>query len=500
MTTPLLLLSVSLLLTAKTSSAHINYFDPGAIHFPLRDVRQSINLDTFVASEHNVTVGKCEQVSDQRVVLNLPSLGMDSPPNPYPGFIDSKLATCLNLASNNIFQVVPGSFDSLPRLSYLDLSKNRIQFCDFFNFGSPHPTLVTLIIEENRPPIDNIDKTIGKADCFPSLRYLYLRRNSIHSLNFSLRRSFPVLTHLFLSDNSLDTQTFIHDLPTTLTHLYLENNLISGLDCKIIKDLQALHLDGNIIRSICYRRCQDTSLKLEGVHKLTSLTVSRNRITDIESCAFQDAQGLVTLNLAENNIEEIKRETLERLTSLKELNLDDNHLRNVPNLCNNNQLTSLSLRRNKLQTIRRDSFKNLRSLKCLLLGGNQIKGIEAGALEDLESLAELDLSNNGLDFIPSDWLKWQWNLRTLDVRGNRFKCLEQMSLGAAPFLSTIHMQNNPVTSISGTTVSKLAPNVVIHLQHDCGDRAHGRSDCYARCDETEARARNETYSRWVNNL
>lgn len=492
-------LSISLILLAGFSAA-FDYFQPGAIHFPLRNVYQSINLDTFSASERNITIGKCEHVADRHVVVNLPNLGRIPPPNPYPGFIESTVVTCLNLASNEIFQVVPGSFDLIPNLNYLDLSKNRIQFCDFFNFGSPHPNLVTLIIEENDPPVDNIDKTISKADCFPRLRYLYLRKNSIRNLNFSLRKSFPALTHLYLSDNNVDTHNFIKDLPPSLTHLYIERNLISGLDCRIMKDLQALHLDGNIIRSICYRVCQDTSLKLEGVHKLTTLTISQNRITDIESCAFHDSLGLVILNLAQNNIEELKRETFEKLLLLKELNLDDNHLRTVPNLCNNNQLTSLSLRRNKLQTIRRENFKNLPSLKCLLLGGNQIKSIETGSFEDLESLTELDISNNGLDHLPSDWLKWQWNLRTLDVRGNRFKCLEQMSLGAAPFLTTVYMQNNPVTHISGSVVSKLSPNVVIHLQNDCSDRAHGKPNCYSKCDEDAARERNETYSRWVNNL
>ncbi|XP_014210243.1 leucine-rich repeat-containing protein egg-6-like [Copidosoma floridanum] len=493
----LLLISSSL----KHSTAH-HFFDPDAINFPLRNVQHSINLDTFVTSERNITAGKCEHVSSQQpLVLNLPGLGMSSPPNPYPGFIDSSTVTCLNLASNDIFQVVPGSFERLPNLSYLDLSKNRIQLCDFFNFGNPHKSLVTLIIEENSPPIDNIDHTIGKSECFPKLRHLYLRRNSIRSLNFSLRKAFPALTHLFLSDNSLDSQTFIRDLPPTLTHLFLEHNLISSLDCKIVRDVQVLHLDGNIVRAICHSNCRETSLRLEGAHKLTELTISSNRITEIESCAFQDSRSLRVLNVAGNSLEEIKRETLERLADLRELNLDDNHLTGVPNLCKNNQLTSVSLRRNKLRTIRRESFKGLHRLKCLFLGGNQIRSIEAGSFEDLESLTDLDLSSNDLDFIPSDWLKWQWNLRTLDVRGNRFKSLEQMSLSSAPLLSTIYLQDNPVSHVSGAVVAKLSPNVVVHLRHECSAGGRdSRSECHARCNEQEVRERNETYSRWINNL
>ncbi|KAJ8673160.1 hypothetical protein QAD02_004422 [Eretmocerus hayati] len=485
---------LSLILTSNGQ----RFFEPGEIHFPLRNVHQSIRFETFSTSDRNVTAGRCDQVSDQRVVLNLRNLGHIPPPNPYPGFIDSPMVNCVDLSSNEIFQVVPGSFDQVPNLSYLDLSRNRLQFCDFLIFGNSHPSLKTLIIEDNSPPMDNIDKTISKADCLPKLRYLYLRRNSLRQINFSLRKAFPMLSHLYLSDNNLDSQNFIRDLPHSLTHLYLERNLLSGLDCRIAKDLQVLHLDGNIFRSVCYRNCRDTSLRLDGVHKLTTLTISKNRISDVESCAFQDTTSLAILNLAQNNIEELKRDTFESLTMLRELNLDDNRLKSIPNLCKNTQLTSLSLRQNKLQSIKRENFKNLRSLKCLRLGGNGITSIESGSFEDLESLIELDLSDNGLDFIPTDWLKWQWSLRTLDVRGNKFKCLEQMSLGSAPFLNTIYMQNNPVTHISGSIVSKLASNVVIHLKNDCTKRSHGATDCYTRCDEAEVRSSNETYLRWIN--
>ncbi|XP_058790030.1 protein artichoke-like [Phymastichus coffea] len=481
------------------SSAH-NFFEPGIIRFPLRSAQQSINYESFTSSQQNITIGRCEHVSDNRVVLNLQNLRLDTPPNPYPGFIDGSFVSCINLAANDIFQIVPGSFDQCPSLSYLDLSRNRIQFCDFFNFGSSHPSLVTLIIEDNKPPIDNIDRIISKADCFPRLRYLYLRRNAIRGLNFSLRRSFPIITHLFLSDNHIDTQTFIHDLPPTLTHLYLERNFISELNCHIMRNLENLHLDGNIIRSICYKSCHGSSLKLEGVHKLTTLTISDNRIIEIESCAFQDARDLMILNLGQNNLDDLKHDTFEGLLSLRELNLDDNHLKTVPNLSNNNKLVSLALRRNKLQMIRRDNFMNMRMLKYLYLGGNNIQSIIAGSFEHLESLMELDLSNNGLDFIPSDWLKWQWNLHTLDVRGNRFKSLEQMSLNTAPSLSIIYLQNNPITHFSGSIVSKFSPNAIIHLQNDCSDRIQNRTECYAKCDQNESRMKNETYIRWINKI
>jgi Leucine-rich repeat (LRR) protein len=492
-----IILSVSIIFLSKVSIAY-HHFQPHSVQFPLKNIQQSINLNSFALSEQNLTVGKCEQVSVENVILNMPNLKLTPPPNPYPGFIDSTLVTCINLASNEIFQVVPGSFDLLPNLSYLDLSKNRIQFCDFFNFGGSNVNLVTLVIEENKSPIDNIDKIISKSTCFSKLRYLYLRKNSIRSLNFSLRKAFPILTHLFLSDNNVDTQNFIRNSPPTLTHLYLERNLISALDCMIVKELQYLHIDENIIQSICYRNCQDTSLKLVGVHKLATLTISQNRIIEIESCAFQDALQLMNLNLAKNNLADIKYDTFEKLILLRQLNIDDNYLRSIPNLCRNNNLISLSLKQNKLQIIKRHYFKNLRMLKCLLLGGNQINIIEAGSFEDLESLEELDLSNNGLDFIPTDWLKWQLNLRTLDVRGNKFKSLEQLSIDSAPFLNIIYLQNNAITHISGSIVSRLSPNVIVYVQNYCNNRKFNETNCYVTCYD-DIITDPESYSKWINN-
>lgn len=502
----LLLALIGIQLQTSLTIRHDDFFEPNAIHFPLRDVQHSINLESFATTERNVTIGKCEQVTSTRnnLVLNLPNLGITPPPNPYPGFIDSQLVTCVNLASNGIYQLVPGSFDRTPNLNYLDLSSNRLALCDFFNFG-PHPNLETLVIERNINPLDNIDKTISKTPCFPKLRNLYLRQNGIRSLNFSLKKAFPGLKHLVLSQNSIDSgHTFIREPPNTLSHVDVSGNLISSLDCKIIREVTELNVDDNIIGTICQSTCSSSaSLKLEGVHKLKILTVTNNRINDLESCSFRHAKSIEILKLSGNNIEAIKRETFEHIVELRELWIDDNRLSVVPCLVKNRNLNLISLKRNKLTIIRNDDFRGMRKLQYLYLGGNRLNSIEAGSFQDLDSLNELDLSSNDLDFIPSDLLKWQWNLRVLDVRDNRFKCLEQMSLGSAPFLTTIFMQNNPITHLSGKILTKLSPNVVLYAQRDdfMGRRDHGFNgsmDCYARCDEN--RSRNETYSRWINNL
>lgn len=124
---------------------------------------------------------------------------------------------CYYFSKSSLVSCVKTQFiDSLPTEStrYQRVSLTRFliwavstspeidQLWDFFSFDIPHPNLATLVIEENTPPLDNINKTISKANCCPKLRYLYIRKNSSRCLCFALKKASPILKHL--SDNNVD--------------------------------------------------------------------------------------------------------------------------------------------------------------------------------------------------------------------------------------------------------------------------------------------------------
>ena len=431
------------------------------IQFPLRNIKSSINIES--ESSFNVFTSEFHQYNSHGYVLNLPKLNLQWPPNPYPGFIESSKVVAINLQENGIYRIAPGSFDSVPNVQYLDLSRNRLSFCDFFNYGSCLQNLVTLVIEENRLPGDSLDHDISKAGCFPQLRHLYIRKDRIRRLKFSLRQSFPNLVSLHLSDNEIDTCAFLRDIPSTLTHLHIERNRISTISSTIVRNLKTLNADGNIIGSICYKNCRETSLKLLGTTKLEVLSLAENKITQIEACAFRDTYSLTSLNLSSNSIETVHSSTFTSLRALAQLYLDNNLLVSMPNLNGNWYLKTLSLRNNKLTVIRRESFSNVKTLQRLLLGGNRIQNIQCNTFADLTWLQELDLSNNELESLPSGWMRGLVNLKYIDLRSNRFTYVYQLSLSTSISLSTIYLQNNKITQNHKNEIQKYCPYAQVYL-------------------------------------
>ncbi|XP_014210244.1 leucine-rich repeat-containing G-protein coupled receptor 5-like [Copidosoma floridanum] len=434
------------------------------VQFPLKNVHNSIGAEYNATFESNFTSEFRRYYKNDGYILNLQKLNLRPAPNPYPGFIESQKVSAINLRENGIYQVQPDSFKSVPNVQYLDLSRNRIAFCEMFHYRSCANNLVTLMIEENESPAESLQCEIGRDSCFPQLRYLYLRKNCIRRINFSLARSFPSLVSLYLSNNEIDDCGFIRDAPPSLAYLYVENNRIARVDTSVVKYLRTLSADDNRIESICYHEnCDSASLRLLGTTKLEILSLARNKISRIDSCAFKDTYSLVCLNLAGNNIETIHPSALVPLRALTQLNLDDNRLTCVPNLRGNWHLKALSLRNNKIKEIKRDDFSNAKTLQKLFLGGNCIRSIQSDVFEDLTWLQMLDLSDNGMDSLVSGWMRGLANLKHLDLRNNRFVFVHQLFFTTSLCLRELHLENNKYTKSDECKIQEYFPNAMVFL-------------------------------------
>lgn len=442
-------------------------FEPSVpIQFPLRNIQNSISYEYNSKYESNHTSEFHQYFNNNGYILNLPKLDLPVAPNPYPGFIESTNVATVNLRENGIYRVSPGSFNGVPNIQYLDLSKNRLAFCDFFDYGSCLQMLETLVIEENQLPGDSLYREISKAGCFPRLQHLFIRKNHIQGLNFSLRQSFPNLVSLYLSDNEIDSCAFIRDVPSSLAHLYIERNRISSISTAIIQNLRTLKADGNVIQSICYKNCDRSSIKLLGTTRLETLSLAENKITRIEACAFRDSFSLTSLNLSGNMIETINPSTFTSLRGLVQLRLDNNLLTSVPNFNGNWNLKTLSLRNNRLTEIRWGTFSGLwcQKLQNLLLSGNGIRIIEDNSFTDLTELTELDLSSNQLDVLPIGWMQSLKKLAHLDLRSNRFTNIYQLSLVVSTSLTQVYLQNNKLDERVKGEIQKYCPYAEIHLE------------------------------------
>ena len=443
-----------------------------SISFPMNGVYTSIGSPDD--DPPALPTGSCRELKARGLSLFLPRISLRSL---YPGIISSPDVSCLSFRNNYIDRIGSGTFHTLPNLLYLDLSKNRIPVCKLLCFGGSYNRLKTLILDENEKPSNDFGLDIIQSDCFPSLESLYMRKNFLRSLQFSLKTAFPNLRHLYLSDNNIENEHFTRDVPSCLTHLHLQRNHISKFGGKLFDNIEFIFLDNNRIRSVCNSYClEDRVLRLENARRLKYLSLIHNEIIRIEEDSFINTRDLLTLDLANNKIETIKTATFQNLRNLKELDLTGNCLTRVPDLTENNQLLTVSLGYNKIETIRTGSFRELKFLKKIILSNNRICKIETDSFIDLINLEELDLSYNRLHHLDRFWMRHQGSLKSLDVRGNLFTAFAHLCLESARHLSIVYMQNNPLISVSCT--ENLLDDVRIHVKSECKAM---RGKCYETC-------------------
>ncbi|XP_039707646.1 leucine-rich repeats and immunoglobulin-like domains protein 1 isoform X2 [Pteropus medius] len=195
----------------------------------------------------------------------------------------------LNLASNRISTLESGAFDGLSRsLLVLRLSKNRITQLPVKAFKLPRLTQLDL----NRNRIRLIEGLTFQG--LDSLEVLKLQRNNISKLTDGAFWGLSKMHVLHLESNSLVevNSGSLYGL-TALHQLHLSNNSISRIN-----------RDG-------WSFCQ----------KLHELTLFGNKIKSVAKRAFLGLDGLEHLNLGENAIRSVQFDAFVKMKNLKELRI-----------------------------------------------------------------------------------------------------------------------------------------------------------------------------------
>ncbi|XP_069722421.1 leucine-rich repeats and immunoglobulin-like domains protein 1 isoform X2 [Phaenicophaeus curvirostris] len=287
----------------------------------------------------------------------------------------------LYLGNNRISTLEPGAFDSLSRsLLTLRLSKNRIAQLPVKAFKLPRLTQLEL----NRNRIRLIEGLTFQG--LDSLEILKLQRNNISKLTDGAFWGLAKMQVLHLEYNSLTevNSGSLYGL-SSLHQLHLSNNSISRINP-----------DG-------WSFCQ----------KLHELILSYNNLTRLDEGSLADLGGLHVLRLSHNSINHIAEGAFKGLKNLRVLELDHNDISGTIEDTNGafaglESLSKLTLFGNKIKSVAKKAFSGLEALEHLNLGDNAIRSIQADAFAKMKSLRQLHINSDS--FLCDCQLKWlpQW--------------------------------------------------------------------------------------------
>ncbi|XP_076984877.1 leucine-rich repeats and immunoglobulin-like domains protein 1 isoform X2 [Tamandua tetradactyla] len=283
----------------------------------------------------------------------------------------------LNLASNRIGTLESGAFDGLSRsLLTLRLSKNRLTQLPVKAFKLPRLTQLDL----NRNRIRLIEGLTFQG--LDSLEVLKLQRNNISKLTDGAFWGLSKMHVLHLEYNSLVevNSGSLYGL-TALHQLHLSNNSISRIN-----------RDG-------WSFCQ----------KLHELILSFNNLTRLDEESLADLSSLNVLRLSHNSISHIAEGAFRGLKNLRVLDLDHNEISGTIEDTSGafmglDSLSKLTLFGNKIKSVAKRAFSGLEGLEHLNLGENAIRSVQFDAFVKMKNLKELHISSDS--FLCDCQLKW----------------------------------------------------------------------------------------------
>ncbi|KAG9490425.1 lumican [Eleutherodactylus coqui] len=210
-------------------------------------------------------------------------------------------------------------------------------------------------------------------------------------------------------------------IPTGIQYLYLQNNMIEGIDddtFKNVTDLKWLVLDHNHLSNANIKKGAFSKLKeLQKLYisynnltelvgplpkTMTDLYATNNKIAKIASNILEGLENLTIVHLEHNALKEDSISgAFKGAKSLLYLDLSYNEMTKLPTGLPPS-IGFLYFDNNKIGNIPEAYFQNFKALQYLRLSHNDLKdsGVPGSAF-NVSSLVELDLSFNLLEKIPA---------------------------------------------------------------------------------------------------
>uniref|UniRef100_H0XEM3 Toll like receptor 7 n=1 Tax=Otolemur garnettii TaxID=30611 RepID=H0XEM3_OTOGA len=326
-------------------------------------------------------------------------------------------------SKNNIctrrLEIKPRSFSGLTSLKSLYLDGNQL-------LEIPEdlpPSLRLLSLEANSIFSIMRDNLTGLAN----IEILYLGQNCYYrnpcNVSYSIEKdAFLNLTKLkvlSLKDNNVTAVPTV--LPSTLTELYLYNNLITNIqkdDFSNLKQLQILDLSGNC------PRCYNVPFPCTPCENNSALEIHLN--------AFDALTELRVLRLHSNSLQLVPRRWFKNIKKLQELDLSQNFLAReigdaqflhfLPNLIQLDLSFNYELQVYRAFMNLSDTFSSLKNLRVLRIKGyvfKELKSLNLSPLQNLPNLEVLDLGTNFIKIANLSIFKQFARLKVIDLSMNK---------------------------------------------------------------------------------
>ncbi|XP_055926756.1 toll-like receptor Tollo [Argiope bruennichi] len=369
-------------------------------------------------------------------------------------FSQLQLLEHLDIGENNINHLPQTLLCPLRRLETLNLTLNNLSDISSVGLSAGSRDNVLCLVDVQRVRLSHNRIKVLTSKGFAAvnqLKELRLDHNSISRAEESALHGLDKLRFLDLSSNQIVAlPPLVLRNCEELVELYLQNNSISVLPPGLftgLQQLQILDLSHNEITS--HWLGSDTFADLI---RMTTMDVSYNRLTQIDSTIFRSQYSLEVLHLDHNEIEVISDHAFSSLYKLHTLVLNNNRLTRVtPTMFSGLYvLNMLSLSHNDISDVHPDAFRNNSAVMELSLANNKLTAVPT-AVQSFQLLRSLDLSNNRISDIHNASYLGLENLYSLVLSGNKIGNLTKGVFEELPSLRILSLANNEIEYVETST-------------------------------------------------
>uniref|UniRef100_A0A3Q1INR2 TIR domain-containing protein n=2 Tax=Anabas testudineus TaxID=64144 RepID=A0A3Q1INR2_ANATE len=266
---------------------------------------------------------------------------------------------CLNLSGNGFSAAPNGTeFSSLPNLTYLDLSNNKIDLA-YDNAFKELKKLQVLDLSYNSHYFKayGVTNNLNFLKNLPNLRVLNMSHNSISTLSTKQMHS-RSLAELQFTNNNLGNLWKDRDGSYKMLFTNLINLTILDISHNSIAKIPD-NVYGHLPRNLTLLRISHNSLtnfnwgQLKGFHQLQILDLSFNKLSNVTGMNSNIIHTLTFLDLSHNTIFHLDNGFINGLGSLKTLSLSSNKLTIIDQSTNasqsNSHIQTLFLQKNPFE-------------------------------------------------------------------------------------------------------------------------------------------------------